>query len=90
MNGEPLILCRRPLVMLSHPGNEVGLGLQRWRVAHFVEQQELLGLDTHAAPTERTRVAELRAVAVGVRTTKYVLELVGAERNEHSRQLGRI
>lgn len=90
MNGEPLILCRRPLVMLTHPGNQVSLGLQRWRVAHFVEQQELLGLDSHAAPTERARIAKLRAVTIGVRTAKHVLELVGAERDQDGRQLGRI
>src|SRR5690606_20159190 len=90
MDCKPLALCRCLPVIPRHPGYKVALGVHRWRLASFVEQQELLGLDAHAAPAERACVAELRAVPAVMGATKHALELVGAQCDEDRRQLGRV
>src|SRR5579875_1304781 len=90
MNGEPLILCHCPPIMLTHPGNEVCHRRQCRGLARFVEQQELLGLDTHAAPTERTRIAKLRAVTIGTPAIQQVTKLMRAQGDQDGRQLIRI
>jgi len=56
----------------------------------FLKEQECLGLDAHAAPAKWACVAELRAVAVGVRAAEHALELVGAEGDEDRGQPSRV
>src|SRR5579875_3821884 len=72
-----------------HPSEDIALWPQRGLVGS-VEQQERLGLDAHRAPSQWASVPELRAVAVGVFAFDHVPELVGAQRNQDYRVLGRI
>src|SRR3972149_4038268 len=80
MDREPLGQHGRRLVVLFQPSGHVRhCGQHRFGV-RSVEEQERLGLDLNASPSERSRVAELRAIPVWVITSEQCSKLMWAKR----------